>query len=152
MLPIAQALILLGIYSLLPFIVVFSRYSLGMMLMAAIGLFTVNFWTVLWRLGEWVDENLALAMHPNDLDRLLSWSASPGGLVGATSKAVIFDIMLAVFLIGLPLLFSAMMAWIGVNAFRELSTNVLDRSVGPAEESGKKGGEFGSSTATRGRL
>jgi len=151
MLPIAQALILLAIYTLLPLIVVFSAYSLGMVVTAAIGIFTVNFWTVLWKIGEWVDENLMLAMHPGTMDGILSWSAGSGGFIGDTSKAMIFDTMLGVFMIGMPLLWSAMMAWIGMNAFRALSTNVLQDAKEPAEDAGQKGGQLAGGTIMRGK-
>ncbi len=45
-LPIVQVLLLLGIYALLPMIVVLSRYSLSMMVVGAMAIFTVKFWSV----------------------------------------------------------------------------------------------------------
>lgn len=57
-LPMVQALALLGIYALLPMVVVFSRYSVSMMVTGAMAIFTVKFWSVLWYLALWVDQNL----------------------------------------------------------------------------------------------
>jgi len=51
-LPMVQALMLLGIYALLPLVVVLSRYSLAMMVVGAMAIFTVKFWTVLWYLAQ----------------------------------------------------------------------------------------------------
>jgi len=42
-LPMVQAVLLLGIYALLPMVVVLSRYSLSMMVVGAMAIFTVKF-------------------------------------------------------------------------------------------------------------
>ena len=41
--PMVQAVLLLGIYALLPMIVVLSRYSISMMIIGAMAIFTVKF-------------------------------------------------------------------------------------------------------------
>jgi hypothetical protein len=64
-LPMVQALMRLGIYALLPMIVVLSRYPLSMMVVGAMAIFTVRFWSVVWYLAKWVDQNLILAMYPD---------------------------------------------------------------------------------------
>ena len=64
-LPMLQAIILLGIYALLPLMVVLSRYSISMMVVGAMAVFTVKFWSVLWYLAMWVDQNLILSMYPD---------------------------------------------------------------------------------------
>lgn len=46
--PMLQAIILLGIYALLPLMVVLCRYSVSMMVVGAVAVFTVKFWNVLW--------------------------------------------------------------------------------------------------------
>ena len=58
-----QALMLLGIYALLPMIVVLFRYSLSMMVVRAMAIFTIKFWNVLWYLAMWVDQNLIQSMY-----------------------------------------------------------------------------------------
>ena len=63
-LPMVQAIMLLGIYALLPLVVVLSRYSIAMMVVAGMAIFTIKFWTVLWYLAMWVDQNLILSMYP----------------------------------------------------------------------------------------
>lgn len=142
-LPLAQALILMAIYMLLPFVVVFSSYSLGAMIIGGIAIFTVNFWSVLWKIGQWVDENLMSAMYPGELggatERFLGALMSESSLAQSTSKAFILDTMLALFMFGLPLLFSVMMGWAGLQALGKLSQTALGNAQRPADEAAQKG-------------
>jgi hypothetical protein len=46
-------------------IVVLSRYSISMMVIGAMAIFTVKFWSMLWYLALWVDQNLILSMYPD---------------------------------------------------------------------------------------
>ena len=75
-LPMVQAVLLLGIYALLPMVVVLSRYSISMMVVGAMAIFTVKFWSVLWYLALWVDQNLIASMYP-DVNIFLQIFANP---------------------------------------------------------------------------
>ena len=114
--------------------------------MGAIGLFTLHFWTVLWKLAQWIDENLSIAMHPGSMDGLIDWFASPGGVVGSTTKSLLLDTMLAMFMIGMPVLWTMMMAWIGVNIGREINSSLQESTSGT-----KKAGESGAKVSTKGK-
>ena len=144
MLPIVQAIILMAVYTLLPIIVVLSGYSLSMIAIGAVAIFTINFWTVLWRFAQWIDENLTVAMHPGNLDSLMHWAASPGGIAGATSKALMLDTMLAMFMIGMPVLWTMMMAWIGIKVGAGMRDVMSDGSA-----AAKRSGETGPNVATK---
>ena len=72
-----QAVLLLGMYALLPMLVVLSRYSISMMMTGAMAIFTVKFWSVLWYLALWVDQNLILSMYP-DVNVFFQIFANPG--------------------------------------------------------------------------
>ncbi len=138
MLPIAQALLLMIVYALLPLIVVISGYSLSMLVLAGLGLFTINFWTVLWKLAQWIDENLTVAMHPGTLDGMLAWFASPGGMVGATTKALLLDIMLAMMMIGMPVIWTVLMGWVGYRVGAAMD-GALTQATKSSEQAGNKG-------------
>ena len=56
--PIGQSLILMVIYMSLPFILVFSGYSIESVLMASVGIFAIRFLTALWALASWLDNAL----------------------------------------------------------------------------------------------
>ena len=112
-----------GGHALLPIIVVISGYSLSMLAVGAIGIFTINFWTVLWKFAQWVDENLTVAMHPGSLDGLMNWAAAPGGFaVARPASALMLDTMLAMFSDRDAGALTMMMAWAGIIGLIDLRT------------------------------
>lgn len=144
-LPMVQALILLGIYALLPLIVVLSRYAVSMMVVGAMAIFTVRFWSVLWYLAQWVDQNLIQSMYP-DVSVFLQMFANPGE---HDVKRMLLNMLTTSLYLGLPLLWSGMMAWVGVHIGRtiDVATNSLQNS---AREAGQRGGSIGNAVASRG--
>jgi len=144
-LPMVQAILLLGIFALLPMIVVLSRYSIAMMVIGAMAIFTVKFWSVLWYLALWVDQNLIQSMYP-DVNTFLQIFANPGE---HDTKRMLLNMITTSLYMGLPLLWSGMMAWAGVNVGRsiETATNPLRA---PAQESGKQGGAVGKVVVSKG--
>ncbi len=119
--PMMQAMLLMGIYALLPLIVVFSRYSVSILLIGAMAIFSVKFWTVLWYLAQWVDQNLITSMYP-DVDVLWEFLTNS---TEQTTKRMVLDFTTSCLYIGLPILWSAMMIWAGVgvgNAMNSAST------------------------------
>ena len=143
-LPMVQALLLLGIYALLPMIVVLSRYSLSMMVVGAMAIFTVKFWSVLWYLAMWVDQNLIQSMYP-DVNVFLQIFANPGE---HDVKRMLLNMITTSLYLGLPLLWSGMMAWVGVNVGRsiEVATNPLRT---PAQDAGQRGAAIGKSVVQK---
>jgi hypothetical protein len=144
-LPMVQALMLLGVYALLPMIVVLSRYSLSMMVVGAMAIFTIKFWSVLWYLAMWVDQNLIQSMYP-DVNVFLQIFANPGE---HDAKRMLLNMITTSLYLGLPLLWSGMMAWAGVKVGRsiEAATSPLK---GPAQDAGRQGGAIGKGMLTKG--
>jgi hypothetical protein len=144
-LPMVQAVLLLGIYALLPMIVVLSRYSISMMVIGAMAIFTVKFWSVLWYLALWVDQNLILSMYP-DVNVFLQMFANPGE---HDIKRMLLNMITTSLYLGLPLVWSGMMAWAGVHVGRsiEAATSPL-RS--PAQDAGRQGGSIGKTLLSKG--
>jgi hypothetical protein len=144
-LPMVQAILLLGMYALLPMVVVLSRYSIAMMVIGAMAIFTVKFWSVLWYLALWVDQNLIRSMYP-DVNTFLQIFANPGE---HDTKRMLLNMITTSLYMGLPLLWSGMMAWVGVNVGRsiETATNPLRR---PAQDAGQRGGAIGKSALQKG--
>jgi hypothetical protein len=145
-LPMVQALLLLGVYALLPLVVVLSRYSLSMMVIGAMAIFTVKFWSVLWYLAMWVDQNLIQSMYP-DVNVFLQIFANPGE---HDTKRMLLNMITTSLYLGLPLLWSGMMAWAGMNIGRSID-NATNPLRAPAQESGKQGSALGKGVISRGR-
>jgi hypothetical protein len=144
-LPMVQAIMLLGIYALLPLVVVLSRYSIAMMVVAGMAIFTIKFWTVLWYLAMWVDQNLILSMYP-DVNVFLQIFSNPGE---HDAKRMLLNMITTSLYLGLPLLWSGMMAWAGVNVGRSLD-NAANPLRAPVHESGKQGGAVGKGIVSKG--
>ena len=137
-LPMVQAVLLLGMYALLPMLVVLSRYSISMMMTGAMAIFTVKFWSVLWYLALWVDQNLILSMYP-DVNVFFQIFANPGE---HDSKRMLLNMITTSLYLGLPLLWSGMMAWAGINIGRSISnaSSPLNR---PSDDAGRHGAQIG---------
>lgn len=144
-LPMVQALMLLGVYALLPMIVVLSRYSLSMMVVGAMAIFTIKFWSVLWYLAMWVDQNLIQSMYP-DVNVFLQIFANLGE---HDAKRMLLNMITTSLYLGLPLLWSGMMAWAGLHIGKsiEVATNPLRN---PAQNAGQRGGAIGKAIAAKG--
>ena len=134
-LPMVQAVLLLGIYALLPLLVVLS----SVLITGALAVFTVKFWSVLWYLALWVDQNLILSMYP-DVSIFLQIFANPGE---HDAKRLLLNMITTSLYLGLPLLWSAVMGWAGVQVGRSLAT-AASPLTRPAEDAGRHGGQIGS--------
>lgn len=122
-LPMAQAAILMGIYMFLPLVVVFSGYDLRIMLYGGLGIFTVKFWAAMWYIARWLDARLIAAMYPG-LDGNMFLSEVKDMVTAQESsgyKRMILNIVLISMFVGLPVLWSGMMGWIGARIGGQLS-------------------------------
>ena len=135
----------LGIHALLPMVVVLSRYSISMMVIGAMAIFTVKFWSVLWYLALWVDQNLILSMYP-DVNVFLQMFANPGE---HDIKRLLLNMITTSLYLGLPLLWSGMMAWAGVKIGRSLTSATAPLSR-PADDAGRHGGSIGKNVLSKG--
>ncbi len=133
-----QAILLLGIYALLPMLVVLSRYSISMMMTGALAIFTVKFWSVLWYLALWVDQNLILSMYP-DVNIFFQIFANPGE---HDTKRMLLNMITTSLYLGLPLLWSGIMGWAGVHIGRSISTASAPFIRQP-DDAGRHGGQIG---------
>lgn len=107
--PMLQALILMGLYALLPFFILMSRYAFSVFITGAMIIFIVKFWTVLWFFAWWVDQNLISAFY-----------AAPGSLttlfnIDMTMKRVILNVLTGMMYIIFPALFTV---YLGVSGMR----------------------------------
>ena len=137
-LPMVQAVLLLGMYALLPMLVVLSRYSISMMMTGAMAIFTVKFWSVLWYLALWVDQNLILSMYP-DVNIFFQIFANPGE---HDAKRMLLNMITMSLYLGLPLLWSGMMGWAGLHVGRSISA-ASSPLIRQADDAGRQGGQIG---------
>lgn len=145
--PMIQSILLMGTYFLMAGALVLSAYSFRVVMIGAIAIFSIKFWTVLWAIAGWVDETLIQAMFPERnamLDALLaSAGAAMTGLFGVVSgagsaaqdhltKRLILDLVMASMYVALPVLWSSMVGWVGYRAMSDL--NKAGISMGTSAE------------------
>lgn len=114
-LPMVQSMILMGLYMFLPLIVLLSGYDLKVMLLGGLAIFTVKFWAVMWYVAQWVDARIIQAMYPGMQGNMFWAELKEMVTLGEAQgyKRMILNLVLMAMFIGLPLLWSGMMAWIG---------------------------------------
>ena len=121
-LPMIQSMLLMGIYMFLPMIVMLSGYDLKIMLLGGLAIFTVKLWSVMWFIAQWVDARLIQAMYPGlngnimmqEIQAVLSGGEAQG------YKRMILNLVLMSMFIGLPMLWTSMMGWVGIYVGRGL--------------------------------
>jgi hypothetical protein len=101
--PIIQALILLMIYTFLPFMLVFSSYRASTIVTGAIIIFSVIFWSFIWQLVTWADKALMEALY-------IGWFAKQG------ASATLADMLAGSLVIFAPMFWFLFMGAMGIAA------------------------------------
>ena len=142
-LTLGQPLILMGMYMFLPLIVVFSRYSLKVMFLGGLAIFTIKFWSVMWFIARWLDDHLIEAMYPGAGGSVLL-EAITTGLDGSIKRTTLNTLLLSMYF-GFPLIWSGMMAWVGLHI-----GSGIEKLQGSAVESAKGAGREGATLPAKG--
>jgi len=132
-LTMAQPLILMSVYMFLPLVIVFSRFSLTFMFYGAITIFTVKFWAAMWSVARYIDERLVTAMYGDST--VLVREFLTNGLDGGSKRMILNFLTLGLFG-GLPLVWSGLMALVGIQVGGAVS-NALNSAVNAGTEAGK---------------
>ncbi len=135
-LTISQPLILMAMYMFMPLIVVFSRYSLQVMLLGALAIFTIKFWSVMWFIARWMDDHLIEAMYPGAQGSVLM-EAITTGLDGSVKRTTLNIALLSMY-VGLPMVWSGMMAWVGLQIGAGIE-GMQKNTAKSAADAGKEG-------------
>ena len=111
-----QALIIMVIVTFLPFVLFLGKFSLTVILVAAWAIFTIKFFTVIWFLVWWLDQNLWAAMYPNPGDITRSVLFLESG-----EKQLLLNYMVNVLFYAGPLIFVFISSWGGYQLIGGLS-------------------------------
>jgi len=93
---------------------------------------------VLWHITLWVDSNLFQSMYPDGVSFLQSMSAEHG------MKQILITMITAAMYVGLPILWTFMMGWVGYRMM-----NGIDGVAGKLSSTTAQAGSAGGSTAQR---
>jgi type IV secretory system conjugative DNA transfer VirD4/TraG family protein len=149
-LPFIQCLLLFGIYMLMPFMMVISRYSLAAMITGALAIFTIKMWSVLWFVTDFLDDKLTAAIYP-DANSTLS-ALSSFYRIGDPTKAMLLNLVVMSLYLALPALWSGMMAMVGMRIGTAMSpaANASTENIISAGNSAKRLGGQAASIAAGG--
>lgn len=114
-LPMVQALVLMALYIFLPLVTFVSGYDLKMMAYGFLAIFTVKFWVVMWFIARWIDAKLIDAMYPGLMGSALMQEVTQSFSSGQPQayKRMILNSLLMLMFLGLPAIWTSMMAWLG---------------------------------------
>lgn len=142
--PMAQALVLCVIYFLLPVLMVISRYEVKVIMIAVFAIMGLKFFSVLWALAEYLDDQLFIAMYP-DVTLI-------GSLYTADFKRMILDMVLTGFYVIGPMILLFVFSFAGFH-FAKLGGIASDttKSVeGAGGAAGKGAVDAAGTLATKG--
>jgi TraG-like protein, N-terminal region len=140
--PIIQAVVLMLIYMLMPFYFWFSSYDIGKVIFMSIIVFSVKFWTVLWAVANWLDNNLIAALSPN------WWQMT---LQNNLVVELVINFVTAGMFVVVPLFWSGLLGWAGFRVGSELSKFANETRSTPGS-AGSKGGDFGKDKISGGKF
>ena len=128
--PLVQALLLLMVFSFLPFALVFTGYKPMSFSVGAMVIFSLFFWSYIWHFVGWVDSTLMLALFNDSLFSLRS------------PNETLLTVIIGFLQIVAPLFWFGLMSVMGVAAgglFSTLSSSLGQLVSGPAGNAGNKG-------------
>lgn len=138
-----QPLILMTIYMFLPLIVVVGRYSLQVMFLGGLAIFTVKLWPLMWFIARLMDDHLLKAMYPDTAtllgQALDGWQS--GGADGVVKRITLNTVLTSLYL-GIPLVWSGMMGWVGYHLMHGI-TDLKKEAVGSAKQAARTGSGLG---------
>jgi hypothetical protein len=119
-LPVMHALLLMAMFMLLPFGIVASGFSWSFVFQASILMFSVFFWSPIWHMVEWTQEQVMVALFPGGsgmglVQTILQGPLSPFGVTDQTKKAII-SLGFATLYLVLPMVFSVLLSLAGSRA------------------------------------
>ncbi len=132
---LAQPLILMGIYMFLPLILVFGRYSLAVMFLGALAIFTVKSWALMWYIAAWLDEHLWVAMYPSA--ETLFHNVLHLEFDSALKRTTLNTLLVGLYL-GLPLIWSGMMGWASLHVVHGIDM-MKQSAIGAGMAAGQTG-------------
>lgn len=134
MAPYIQATMLMGIYFLLPWVLVIGNYEWSAIKTSTITIFGIKFWTSIWAVVDLLDNKLAQAIK----------SSSGADFFSQSNFMLqsILDVLILALYMGLPYFFLQMLGWAG-----ERGASAVNSQAGTAEGGGRQAGSKGASMA-----
>ncbi|MDX1750883.1 MAG: conjugal transfer protein TraG N-terminal domain-containing protein [Methylophaga sp.] len=139
--PYIQATVLMGIYFLLPWVLLIGNYEWSTIKTAMITIFAIKFWTSIWAVVNILDNQLIILLsRQGNL-----WDVA-SGVVGP--MRIIVDFVILALYLGLPYFFMSMLGWAGERG-ASTAGSTSNEMGGGAKQAGNKGADTASSVVTK---
>lgn len=136
-LPYIQALILFALTISMPFVIVFSGYSVKAMMAMTFGWFSVFFLSFIWEIAYWLDTSIYSALYGNSI--LDSFKNVDDGFI--------MNFILNSMYLVMPALWISFLSWAGIKAGEGLNSAI--GNSGKAAQQGTKDGISTTKSVTR---
>ena len=107
--------------------------------------FSIKFWTVLWAIAHWLDNNLITALDPGWYELTVN-AAFNGALQNNMVVKQVIDFITSSLFVAMPLFWTGLLGWAGFEVGRQI-TAFHDEMNKPSGEAGAKGGKKGLDSA-----
>ena len=104
----------MGIYLFLPFVLLFSGFSVEVLYTVSVAILGIKFLTPIWTLAVWIDNHMMEGLG-------LQWFAFTFDDDKATTMTILNLVAMLMFVV-LPFLWFAVIGWAGVSIHRSLET------------------------------
>ncbi len=145
-LPVIQALLLLSIYALLALMIPFSSYKLHFIITGSAIIFAITFWSFLWHLVLYIDNQLIAALYPTSNNAIPNLRDILQGGSGLNARLVHF--IVGTMYLALPSLFLLLCSWAGLKISNNIA-NIVGQMQLPASDAGKEGGSYAKDMAIK---
>jgi TraG-like protein, N-terminal region len=132
--PIGQSLILMGIYFFLPFILLYSGFSIETVFTLSVVIMGLQFLTPIWTLATWLDNHLIEALGISWFDwNPLEWSADK------QNAKYVLNLAAMLMFVALPVLWFTAIGWAGLHLHKTLEAfNPMNQATQSAAATGIK--------------
>jgi TraG-like protein, N-terminal region len=112
--PIGQSFILMGIYLFLPFILLFSGFSVKVLYTTTVAIIGIKFLTPIWALAVWLDNHMIEGLG-------LQWFAFTFDDDKATTMTILNLVAMLMFVV-LPVVWFMVIGWAGLSIHKTMDT------------------------------
>ena len=143
--PIGQSFVLMGVYIFIPFILLFSGYSIEVLFTVTVAVFGIKFLTPIWTLAVWIDNHMMEGLG-------LKWYSWMNLQEDKAATMVILNLVAILMFVVLPIVWFAVIGWAGFHLQKTMDNfNSISGPVGSGADTVTKMG-IGAATKGAGKL
>jgi hypothetical protein len=130
--PIGQSFILMGIYLFLPFVLLFSGFSIEVLYTTTVAIIGIKFLTPIWTLAVWIDNHMMEGLG-------IKWYSWMNLQENKAATLLILNLVAMLMFVVLPIVWFMVIGWAGRHLHKTMETiNGVNNPIGNAADTGNK--------------